>query len=108
MTLREWIRRPRLPQQSDYTSQLHSPRVAARIGLWLGITFSLCFVTGLLSHYIQHPPAWFGWPTRPVWLYRLTQGVHVASGIAAIPLLFIKLWVVTPRDSGAARCSPGC
>ncbi len=97
MTLREWIRRPRLPQQSDYTSQLHSPRVAARIGPWLGITFSLCFVTGLLSHYIQHPPAWFGWPTRPVWLYRLTQGVHVASGIAAIPLLFIKLWVVTPR-----------
>lgn len=97
MSLRELIRRPRLPQRSDYTSELHSPRVAARIGTWLGITFTLCFITGLLSHYIQHPPLWFGWPTRPIWLYRLTQGVHVASGIAAIPLLFVKLWVVTPR-----------
>jgi hypothetical protein len=97
MTIRASVRKLRLPRQADYTSELHSPRVAARVGLSLGISFSLCFITGLLSHYIQHPPPWFGWPTRPVWLYRLTQGVHVASGIAAIPLLFIKLWVVTPR-----------
>ncbi|MGI8418160.1 MAG: molybdopterin-dependent oxidoreductase [Nakamurella sp.] len=98
MTLRELVRsRRRLPVQSDYPSILHSPRVAARVGLWLGITFTLCFITGLLSHLIQHPPSWFGWPTRPIWLYRLTQGVHISSGIAAIPLLGIKLWVVTPR-----------
>ncbi|MDQ2845812.1 MAG: molybdopterin-dependent oxidoreductase [Actinomycetota bacterium] len=98
MTLRELVRsRRRLPVQSDYPSILHSPRVAARVGLWLGITFTLCFITGLLSHLIQHPPSWFGWPTRPIWLYRLTQGVHISSGIASIPLLGIKLWVVTPR-----------
>lgn len=98
MTLRELIQsRRRLPVQSDYPSILHSPRVAARVGLWLGITFTLCFITGLLSHLIQHPPSWFGWPTRPIWLYRLTQGVHITSGIASIPLLGIKLWVVTPR-----------
>lgn len=98
MTLRELVRsRRRLPVQSDYPSILHSPRVAARVGLWLGITFTLCFITGLLSHLIQHPPSWFGWPTRPIWLYRLTQGVHITSGIASIPLLGIKLWVVTPR-----------
>ncbi|MGH3802042.1 MAG: molybdopterin-dependent oxidoreductase, partial [Pseudonocardiaceae bacterium] len=36
-------------------------------------------------------------PTRPVWLYRLNQGVHVATGIAAIPLLLAKLWTVYPR-----------
>jgi hypothetical protein len=51
----------------------------------------------LASHLIQHPPAWFGWPTRPVNLYRITQGVHVLSGIAAIPLLLAKLWSVYPR-----------
>jgi hypothetical protein len=32
-----------------------------------------------------------------VWGYRLTQGLHVASGIAAIPLLLAKLWTVYPR-----------
>lgn len=74
-----------------------SPHTATRIGLWLGIAFGLCFVTGLLSHYLQHPPGWFAWPTRPVWLYRFTQGVHVTSGVAAIPLLLAKLWTVYPK-----------
>ncbi len=59
--------------------------------------FRVCFVTGLLSHLIQHPPGWFTWPSRPAWLYRVTQGVHVATGIASIPLLLAKLWVVYPR-----------
>ena len=36
-------------------------------------------------------------PTRPIWLYRLTQGLHVASGIAAIPLVLAKLWTVYPN-----------
>ena len=57
----------------------------------------MCFVTGLISHFIQHPQPWFFWPTRPVWLYRLTQGLHVVSGIAAIPLLVVKLWSVWPK-----------
>ncbi|MEO3748539.1 molybdopterin-dependent oxidoreductase [Plantactinospora sp. B5E13] len=91
------IRLPRVPVPEDFTAPAHSPRVAARLGLWLGIAFGLCFVTGLLSHNIQHPPGWFDWPTRPVNLYRITQGTHVLSGIAAVPLLLAKLWSVYPR-----------
>ncbi len=63
----------------------------------MGISFVVCFLTGLLSHAIQHPPSWFSWRTRPAGLYRVTQGLHVATGIAAIPLLFAKLWSVFPR-----------
>lgn len=71
--------------------------VTARVGVALGVAIATCFLTGLISHFIQHPQPWFYWPTRPVWLYRLTQGLHVASGIAAIPLLIVKLWSVWPK-----------
>ncbi len=80
-----------------FRSSLHDERVAATLGIALGVAFSICFVTGLLSHLIQHPPGWFLWPSRPAGLYRVTQGVHVASGIASIPLLLAKLWVVYPK-----------
>jgi len=90
----------RPPQEGDFTSPTHGPRVSARIGLWLGIAFGLCFVTGLISHGIQHPAAWFTWPSRPVNLYRITQGIHVTSGVAAIPLLLAKLWSVYPKLFG--------
>ncbi|AKS35961.1 molybdopterin-binding protein [Mycolicibacterium goodii] len=71
--------------------------VTARVGLALGIAVAVCFVTGLISHFIQHPQPWFFWPTRPVWLYRVTQGLHVISGVAAIPLIVVKLWSVWPK-----------
>lgn len=71
--------------------------LTARVGVALGVAIALCFVTGLLSHFIQHPQPWFWWPTRPVGLYRFTQGLHVASGIAAVPLLVVKLWSVWPK-----------
>ncbi|WP_232534059.1 molybdopterin-dependent oxidoreductase [Plantactinospora sp. KBS50] len=71
--------------------------MTTRIGLWLGVAIALCFCTGLASHLAQHPPAWFAWPTRPAQLYRITQGLHVLSGIAAVPLLLAKLWSVYPR-----------
>ncbi|WP_268241680.1 molybdopterin-dependent oxidoreductase, partial [Dactylosporangium sucinum] len=45
----------------------------------------------------QHPPGWFHWPARPVQLYRVTQGLHVATGLACIPLLTAKIWSVYPR-----------
>lgn len=80
-----------------FRSAAHDERATARIGLWLAVTFGLCFVTGLLSHLIQHPPSWFTWPSGPVWLYRVTQGTHVISGIASIPLLLAKLWTVYPK-----------
>jgi hypothetical protein len=84
-------------RERAFTSRLHSERVAAILGLSLGVTFTVCFVTGVLSHLIQHPPGWFEWPPRPAGLYRVTQGLHVATGIAAIPLLLAKLWTVYPR-----------
>src|SRR5207244_11518566 len=49
-----------------------------------------------ISHLIQQPPSWFVWPSRPAGLYRVTQGLHVATGIASIPLLLAKLWTVYP------------
>ncbi|MGH8775792.1 MAG: molybdopterin-dependent oxidoreductase [Jiangellaceae bacterium] len=101
------LRRP-LPQPPDtlrrgpfrasaFRSPLRTERAAAWLGIWLGIAFAVCFVTGLISHAIQHPPDWFWWPSRPVGLYRVTQGVHVATGLACVPLLLAKLWVVYPK-----------
>jgi hypothetical protein len=80
-----------------FKSLAHDPKVTSRIGGWLGIAFTICFVTGVISHFIQHPAAWFYWPSRPVNLYRITQGAHVISGVAAIPLLIAKLWTVYPK-----------
>jgi DMSO/TMAO reductase YedYZ molybdopterin-dependent catalytic subunit len=84
-------------REDAFTSRLHSPRIAALLGLALGVSFTMCFATGLLSHLIQQPPSWFVWPSRPAGLYRVTQGLHVATGIASIPLLLGKLWTVYPR-----------
>ncbi|WP_373310969.1 molybdopterin-dependent oxidoreductase [Streptomyces alanosinicus] len=82
-----------------FRGRLHDARTATSIGRWLGLAFAVCFVTGLISHFLQHPPGWLAneLPSRPAWGYRLTQGLHVASGIAAIPLLPAKLWAVYPR-----------
>jgi DMSO/TMAO reductase YedYZ molybdopterin-dependent catalytic subunit len=78
-------------------TSLRGTAVTARVGVALGVAVSVCFVTGFISHFIQHPQPWFFWPTRPVWLYQVTQGLHVISGIAAIPLLLVKLWSVYPK-----------
>ncbi len=75
----------------------HDDRTAALLGLALGLTFSVCFVTGLYSHLLQQPPTWITVPPSPAGLYRITQGLHVATGIASIPLLLAKLWSVYPR-----------
>ncbi|MGY1753680.1 molybdopterin-dependent oxidoreductase [Blastococcus sp. SYSU D01042] len=83
-------------REGAFPSPLHSERRAARVGLWLGLAFAVCFVTGLISHLVQHPPGWFVWPASPSWLYRLTQGLHVATGFAAVPLFAVKLWTVYP------------
>ncbi|MFG1697919.1 molybdopterin-dependent oxidoreductase [Nonomuraea sp. NPDC049309] len=80
-----------------FTSTLHSEQVAAKLGVWLGASFTVAFATGLFSHFVQHPPAWLLWPSRPVNLYRVTQGLHVIGGIATVPLLLAKLWTVYPK-----------
>ena len=85
----------RVPEQRDFPSRLHHPRVAAQLGAWLGICFFVAFATGLVSHLAQQPDSWL--PSRPSWGYQVTQGVHVAAGTAAVPLLIAKLWTVYPR-----------
>ena len=75
----------------------HGDRVAAVLGIALGVSFLVCFVTGLISHLVQHPTGWFSWNARPAGLYRFTQGLHVVTGIASVPLLLAKLWSVFPR-----------
>ena len=80
-----------------FRSPMHDESNASLLGVALGATFTVCFVTGVLSHLIQDPPSWFQWPSRPAGLYRVTQGVHVATGLASIPLLLAKLWVVLPK-----------
>ena len=84
-------------QHDLFTSSLHDERTAALLGSALGVTFTICFVTGLYSHFAQHPPSWFLLPSRPAGLYRVTQGLHIATGLASIPLLLAKLWTVYPK-----------
>jgi len=84
-------------REDAFQSRLRDKRLASILGIALGVSFSICFVTGVLSHLIQHPPSWFVWPSRPAGLYRITQGLHIATGLASIPLLFGKLWTVYPR-----------
>ena len=84
-------------RQGRFVSPLRDERVAAWLGAPLGTLFLVCFVTGLYSHVQQHPLPWLPIPASPAGLYRVTQGVHVASGIASMPLLVAKLWVVWPR-----------
>ncbi|WP_181272853.1 molybdopterin-dependent oxidoreductase [Brevibacterium oceani] len=90
-------------EQTTYSAQkqthdsVRGPRTAVVIGRLLGLTFVLCFATGIWSHYLQDPLPWMRFPTRPAVLYQVTQGVHVAAGLASVPLLLAKLWTVYPR-----------
>ena len=46
---------------------------------------------GLLGFYL------FDWPTKPVWLYQVNQGLHVIGGLVLTPVLLAKLWSVMPK-----------
>lgn len=80
-----------------FSTRLRSTAVAARVGLVLGICFAICFVTGLVSHYAQDVAQPLGFPTSPAWGYRVSQGLHVVTGTACVPLLLVKLWTVYPQ-----------
>jgi len=96
--VRRWTTDPDRPlQQGAYASPLRDERLAAWLGATLGGLFTVCFVTGLYSHLQQNPQSWLPIPPRPAGLYRITQGVHVAAGIASVPVLIAKLWLVWPR-----------
>ena len=81
-----------------------------------GIT--VLFVTGLLSYAAYNPDLspvndktpdkgllgfyLFSWPTRPYWLYRVTQGVHVTLGIVLVPVAAGEAVVGHPEAVRAA------
>jgi Oxidoreductase molybdopterin binding domain len=78
-------------------SPAQHPRATAVLGVALGVTFTVCFVTGLVSDLIQEPRSWFAWPAGPRDLYRWTQGAHLVSGVVSIPLLLAKLFTVSRK-----------
>ena len=96
---------------SPFRSPLRGPWLTSVFGLVLLVMLPIVIITGLLSYIAYEPqlgqaiPAdvgWlrlpaFGWPTRPSWLYRLTQGLHVGLGLLIIPVVLAKLWSVIPR-----------
>lgn len=87
----------RLPRVEDFSDRLRGPETTSRVGVMLGVAFGVCFLTGVWSHLQYNPSGLLSIPTSPAWFYRFTQGLHVVSGTAAIPLLLAKLWSVFPK-----------
>ncbi|MGC4766073.1 molybdopterin-dependent oxidoreductase [Micromonospora sp. DT46] len=94
-----------------WRSPLRGPWLTAVFGMVLLATLPLVIITGLLDYLAYGPQfgqalprdvGWlrlpqFDWPTRPPWLFRLTQGLHVTLGIVLIPVVLAKLWSVIPK-----------
>lgn len=94
-----------------WRSPLRGPWLTAIFGAVLLVGLPIVIITGVLSYSAYSPqfgqaiPAdvgWlrlplFEWPTRPSWLYRLTQGLHVGLGLVLIPVVLAKLWSVVPK-----------
>jgi DMSO/TMAO reductase YedYZ molybdopterin-dependent catalytic subunit len=74
-----------------------NPRMTVVVGRLLGAAFVICFVTGLYSHFIQNPIPGMVFLTRPIWIYQVSQGIHITAGILCFPLIFAKLYTVFPR-----------
>ena len=88
---------PAPPSDASFSSRLRSAAVTARVGMLLGTCFGIAFLTGLISHYAQNVSQPIPFPTSPSWGYRATQGLHVITGTACVPLLLVKLWSVYPK-----------
>jgi DMSO/TMAO reductase YedYZ molybdopterin-dependent catalytic subunit len=100
-------------RRSFWRSPIRGPWLTSVFGLMLLATIPVLFVTGLLSYAAYNPDLspvndttpgkgllgfyLFSWPTHPIWLYRLTQGVHVTLGLIVVPILLFKLWSVLPK-----------
>ncbi len=95
-----------------WRSPLRGSWLTAVLGAVLLFGIPVVFVTGLLSYAAYNPGLphndtthagilralfTFSWPTRPIWLYRLTQGLHVTLGLALVPIVLTKLWSVIPK-----------
>ena len=80
-------------------------------GLVLLVSLPVVIVTGLLDWIAYGPQLGqanpgdvgflhlpiFGWPTRPSWLFRVTEGLHVILGLVLVPVVLAKLWSVVPK-----------
>jgi len=107
----ERLRPPGLGRTRLWRSPLRGPWLTSIFGAVLLATLPIVIVTGLLDYIAYGPqfgqafPAhvgwlrlpFFDWPTRPSWLFQLTQGLHVGLGLVLIPLVLAKLWSVVPR-----------
>lgn len=87
----------RIPRPEHFDESRRGLPTTSRVGTALGIAFGICFLTGMWSHYQYTDPAFLPIGPDPAWLYRWTQGLHVISGTAAVPLLLVKLWSVYPH-----------
>lgn len=99
----------RAPGRIRFRSPLRGPWLTSIFGAVLLAALPLVIITGLLDYVAYGPgqsiPAdvgWlhlpvFAWPTRPAWLFRLTQGLHVGLGLALVPVVLAKLWSVIPK-----------
>ncbi len=87
----------RIPRPEHFDQDRRGLSTTSRVGTALGIAFTICFLTGIWSHYQYTDPAWLPIGPDPAWLYRWTQGLHVIAGTAAVPLLLVKLWSVFPH-----------
>jgi len=104
-------RPPPVLSRIRWRSPLRGPWLTSVFGAVLLVALPVVVMTGLLSYIAYGPrfgqayPVQVGWlrlpgldwPTRPVWLYRLTQGLHVGLGLVIIPVVLAKLWSVIPR-----------
>jgi len=97
-------------RRSFWKSPLRGPWLASFLSSALLPLIVICSLTGFLSHAAYNPGLgenalfdegvdlyFFDWPTGPSWLYALTQGLHIITGLAAIPILLAKLWAVIPQ-----------
>ena len=107
----EGHRPPGLPNERAWRSPLRGPWLTSVLGFLLLISLPLVILTGLLDYVAYGPQfhqafpghvGWlhlpfFDWPTRPAWLFQLTEGLHVCLGLVLVPVVLAKLWSVMPK-----------
>ena len=104
--------RPRNPLDArTWRSPLRGPWLTSVFGLILLTALPIVIITGLMSYVAYGPQFGQAFPknvgflhlpsyVQPTgWhsLYRVTQGLHVALGLAIIPVVLAKLWSVIPK-----------
>ena len=107
----ERLRPPGLGRTRAWRSPLRGPWLTSVFGAVLLVCLPLVVITGLLDYIAYGPrfgqaiPAhvgllhlpYFDWPSRPAWLFRLTEGLHVGLGLVLVPVVLAKLWSVVPK-----------